>query len=76
MPEPQRRLIVAPGTPSGRPARSAPCGDVAVVLAGLVGAAVEDVATAAQSTLAFRSISALIGIAPRSSARTDESAPP
>jgi hypothetical protein len=43
MPEPHSRLIVAPGTSSGRPASSRHARDVAVVLAGLVGAAVEDV---------------------------------
>ncbi len=44
MPEPHRRLMVAPGTSSGRPASSERhAGDVAVVLAGLVGAAVDHV---------------------------------
>src|SRR6266446_6582829 len=38
-PEAQRRLRVAPGTVSGRPASSSAIRHVAVVLAGLVGAA-------------------------------------
>ena len=50
--------------------------DVAVVLAGLVGAAEETSVTACQSTLGLRAISALSGIAPRSSVRTEDSAPP
>ena len=49
--------------------------DVAVVLARLVGAAEITSSSSAQSTFGLRSISARIGIAARSSARTDASAP-
>ena len=76
MPEPHRRLIVVPGTdrqPGKQPGHAR---DVAVVLAGLVGAAEDDVVDGTPATRGLRSISALSGMAPRSSARTPESAPP
>jgi len=51
-------------------------GDVAVVLAGLVGAAVEHVVDRGQSRFGWRAIRALIGVAARSSVRTLLKAPP
>ena len=50
---------------------------VAVVLAGLVGAAVDHVVDGLPSRrFGLRAISAFSGMAPRSSVRTDDSAPP
>ena len=44
MPEPQSRLIVVPGTSTGRPGQQhRHAADVAVVLAGLVGAAEDEI---------------------------------
>ncbi|PAV92840.1 hypothetical protein WR25_25556 [Diploscapter pachys] len=62
-PDPHRRLTVAPGTPSGRPASSTAM------------RATSTSSTAPQSTDGLRSISARNGIAARSSARTLASAP-
>ena len=76
-PEPQSRLTVAPGTldrQTGQQDRHAR--DVAVVLAGLVGAAEMTSSTAAQSTLRLRAISALIGTAAEIVGAHRRSAPP
>jgi hypothetical protein len=51
-------------------------GDVAVVLAGLVGAAVDHVVDGGPVQLGLRAISAFSGTAARSSVRTLLSAPP
>ena len=78
MPEPHSRLIVVPGHllgQAGQQQRHAR--DVAVVLAGLVGAAEDDVVDRLPvDATALRAISAFSGMAPRSSGRTDDSAPP
>ena len=60
--EPHRRLTVAPGTSIGQPGeQQRHARDVAVVLAGLVGAAVDDVVDRAPSRRsALRAISALM----------------
>ena len=73
-PEPHRRFTVTPGTSTGRPASSARhARDVAVVLAGLVGAAVDHVVDRLPSRRpALRSMSAAIGSAARSSVRTPD----
>jgi hypothetical protein len=76
-PEPHSRLTVEPGTPMGKPASKA---DMRATLrlsspAWLAQPKITS-ATSAQSTFALRAISALRGIAPRSSARTLDSAPP
>ena len=77
MPEPHRRLIVAPGTAAGRPASS---DDMRATLrlsspAWLAQPKITS-STASQSMPAFRAIRAFSGMAPRSSARTEESEPP
>ena len=76
-PEPHRRFRVAPGTSSGRPANRA---DMRATLrlsspAWLAQPKITSV-TNCQSTFGLRAISALMGIAPKSSARTLLSAPP
>ena len=77
MPEPQSRLIVLPGTVTGRPASSS---DMRATLrlsspAWLAQPKITS-STAAQSTFGLRVLSARSGTAPRSSARTVASAPP
>ena len=77
MPEPHSRLTVDPGTSLGRPASSS---DMRATLrlsspAWLAQPKMTS-STAAQSTDGLRAISAFRGIAPRSSGRTDDSAPP
>ena len=76
MPEPHRRFTVVPGTPSGKPASSV---DMRATLrlsspAWFAQPKITS-STAFQSTSLLRSISARSGTAPRSSARTDDSAP-
>ena len=76
-PEPHSRLIVGPGTSTGRPASS----DAILATLRLSSPAWfvqpnHTSSTASQSTLALRAMSALIGTAPRSSARTDDNEPP
>jgi hypothetical protein len=76
-PEPHRRLMVAPGTLQRQAGQQAGhAGHVAVVFAGLVGAAVEHVGHGGPVHVGLRSISALSGMAPRSSVRTLLKAPP
>jgi hypothetical protein len=77
IPEPHSRFTVEPGTPIGSPASS---DDMRATLrlsspAWLAQPKMTSV-TASQSTSLLRAIRAFSGIAPRSSARTDESAPP
>ena len=76
-PEPHSRLMVAPGTSMGRPASSA---DMRATLRlsspAWLAQPYSTSATAAQSTLGLRAISAWMGTAPRSSVRTEDSAPP
>jgi hypothetical protein len=76
-PEPQRRLIVVPGTLSGRPARSAAMrATLRLSSPAWFAQPYQTSSTACQSTPLFRCISACSGTAPRSSARTVASAPP
>ncbi len=76
-PEPHRRLIVAPGTSIGSPASSAAMrATLRLSSPAWLAQPYSTSATACQSTLGLRCISARIGIAPRSSVRTDDSAPP
>jgi hypothetical protein len=49
---------------------------IAIVLARLIRAAIDDVVDRTQSAVRLRSTNAFSGTAPRSSARTPESAPP
>ena len=77
IPEPHRRLTVVPGTCSGRPASNS---DMRATLrlsspAWLAQPKITS-STALQSTPALRSVSALSTTAPRSSGRTEDSAPP
>ena len=77
MPEPHRRLMVAPGTAIGRPASRL---DMRATLrlsspAWLAQPNSTSV-TAAQSTCGLRAIKARSGTAPRSSVRTLDRAPP
>ena len=76
MPEPQRRLTVEPETSFGRPASSS---DMRATFRLSSPAWLAQPKTtssmASQSTLALRSMSAFSGMAPRSSARTEDSAP-
>jgi len=69
--------MVAPGTSMGSPASSA---DMRATLRlsspAWLAQPYNTSAITAQSTFAFLCISALIGMAPRSSVRTDERAPP
>jgi hypothetical protein len=58
MPEPHRRLMVEPGTLRAAGEQQRHAGDVAVVLAGLVGAAEDDVVDRGESTPGLRSASA------------------
>ena len=75
--EPQRRLTVVPGTSTGSPASSSAMRrDVAVVLAGLVGAAEDHVVDARPSRRRVALEQRREGIAARSSVRTAASAPP
>ncbi len=77
MPEPQRRLIVAPGTPTGRPASSeAMWATLRLSSPAWLAQPYSTSATASQSTFGLRTISARNGTAPRSSVRTEDSAPP
>jgi hypothetical protein len=77
MPEPQRRLIVVPGTDTGRPASSRLM-RATFLLSSPAWLALPKItsSTASQSTPVLAAISALSGMAPRSSGRTDDSAPP
>ena len=76
-PEPHRRLIVAPGTSIGKPASSALMRATLRLSSPAWLAQPYSTSTiAAQSTFGLRAISALMGIAPRSSVRTELSAPP
>ena len=77
MPEPQSRFIVEPGTVSGSPASSA---DMRATLrlsspAWFAQPKITS-STRSQFTSGLRSISAINGTAPRSSARTPASTPP
>jgi len=77
MPEPHRRLIVPPGTSTGRPASSAAMrATLRLSSPAWLAQPYSTSATADQSTAALRAISARSGMAARSSVRTDESAPP
>ena len=76
-PEPHRRLMVAPGSPTGSPAsRLAMCATLRLSSPAWFAQPKMTSLTASQSTPALRAISALSGIAARSSVRTDDSAPP
>ena len=76
-PDPHKRLIVAPGTAVGNPAsRVAMCATLRLSSPAWFAQPKMTSVTACQSTLGLRAINALIGMAPRSSVRTDDSAPP
>ena len=76
-PEPHSRLMVAPGTPTGRPAsRLAMWATLRLSSPAWLAQPYSTSVTAPQSTLGLRAISALIGMAPRSSVRTLDNAPP
>ena len=77
MPEPHKRLMVEPGTLSGKPASN---DDMRATLrlsspAWLAQPKITS-SMADQSTCGLRAISALSGTAPRSSARTADRLPP
>ena len=75
--EPHSRFTVAPGTVCGRPAsNSAMRATLRLSSPAWFAHPRITSSTALQSTEELRSIRALIGIAARSSARTEDSAPP
>ena len=76
-PEPHKRLMVAPGTFTGRPAsKLAMWATLRLSSPAWFAQPNSTSLSACQSTPALRVISALIGIAARSSVRTEDSAPP
>jgi hypothetical protein len=76
-PEPHSRLMVAPGTSIGRPASSdAMWATLRLSSPAWLALPYSTSVTACQSTLGCAAISARSGMAPRSSVRMDDSAPP
>jgi hypothetical protein len=76
-PEPHRRLMVAPGTSTGRPAsRLLMRATLRLSSPAWLAQPYSTSVTACQSTRVLRAISARMGMAPRSSVRTPDSAPP
>ena len=75
--DPHRRLMVAPGTSTGNPAsRAAIRATLRLSSPAWLAQPYKTSSNFAQSTPALRSMSALMGMAARSSVRTGDSAPP
>ncbi|CFO06129.1 Uncharacterised protein [Bordetella pertussis] len=76
-PEPHRRLMVAPGTSIGSPAsKAAMRATLRLSSPAWLAQPYSTSSSSSQRTPGLRAIRALIGTAARSSARTEDSAPP
>ena len=77
MPEPHKRLMVAPGISRGKPANKlAMCATLRLSSPAWFTQPYSTSVTAAQSTWGLRAIRAFKGTAAKSSARTEDKAPP